>query len=47
LQAQSKDEMRQNHEKGKVRDIGKGEALHGKYKKVELSSGQTFNRSSD
>jgi hypothetical protein len=32
-------EVIQNHENANVRDIGKGEARHGKYKRLKLGGG--------
>jgi hypothetical protein len=39
-------EVIQNHENANVRLIGKGEALHGKYKRLKLGGGQVYYRSS-
>jgi hypothetical protein len=39
-------EVIQNHENANVRDIGKGEARHRKYKKLKLGGGQAHDRSS-
>jgi hypothetical protein len=36
-----------NHENARVRDMGKGEARHGKYKRRKLGGGQAYDRSSD
>jgi hypothetical protein len=33
-------EVIQNHENANVRDIGKGEARHRKYKRIKLGGGQ-------
>jgi hypothetical protein len=42
-------EVIQNHENGNgnVRNIGKGEARHRKYKRLKLGGGQAYGRSSD
>jgi hypothetical protein len=40
-------EVIQNHENTNVRNIGKGEPLHRKYKRLKLGDGQTYDRSSD
>jgi hypothetical protein len=40
-------EVVKNHEKANVRNIGQGEARHGKYKRLELGGGQACGRSSD
>jgi hypothetical protein len=40
-------EVTQNHDNKNVRTIGQGEALHRKYKRLKLSGGQAYNRSSD
>jgi hypothetical protein len=40
-------EIIQNHENVNVRDIGKGEARHRKYKRPKLCGGQAYDRSSD
>jgi hypothetical protein len=37
-------EVIQNHENANVRDIGKGEARHRKYKRLELGGGQAYGR---
>jgi hypothetical protein len=37
----------QNHENGNVRNIGQGEPLHRKYKKLKLDGGQAYDRLSD
>jgi hypothetical protein len=36
-----------NHENEHVRGIGQGEARHRKYKRLKLSGGQAYDRSSD
>jgi hypothetical protein len=36
-----------NHENANVRNIGKGEARHRKYKRIKLGGGQAYDRSSD
>jgi hypothetical protein len=40
-------EITQNHENADGRDIGMGEARHGRYKRLKLSGGQAYDRSSD
>jgi hypothetical protein len=40
-------EVVQNHENEHVRSIGKGEARHRKYNKVNLGGGQAYDHSSD
>jgi hypothetical protein len=40
-------EVTQNHENTNVRDIGKGEDRHRKYKRLKSGGGQAYNRSSD
>jgi nitrate reductase alpha subunit len=40
-------EVIQNHVNANVRDIGKGEARHRKYKRLKLGGGQAYYRSSD
>jgi hypothetical protein len=40
-------EVIQNHENEHVRGIGQGEARHRKYKRLKLSGGQAYDRSSD
>jgi hypothetical protein len=40
-------EVIQNHENANVRDIGKGEARHKKYKTLKLGGDQAYNPSSD
>jgi hypothetical protein len=40
-------EVIQNHENANVRDIGKGEARHRKYKRLKPCGGQAYDRSSD
>jgi hypothetical protein len=37
----------QNHENGNIRDIGKGEARHRKYKGLKLGGSQAYDRSSE
>jgi hypothetical protein len=37
----------QHHENIHVRNIGRGEARHGKYKKFKLGGGQAYDRFSD
>jgi hypothetical protein len=37
----------QNHENTHVRNIGKGEPRHRKYKRLELGGGQAYDLSSD
>jgi hypothetical protein len=37
----------QNHENEHIRSIGKGEDRRGKYKRLKLGGGQTYDRSSD
>jgi hypothetical protein len=36
-----------NHDNENVRNIGQGEALHRKYKRLKLGGGQAYDRSSD
>jgi hypothetical protein len=40
-------EVIQNNEKAYVRNIGQGEPLHRKYKRLKLGGGQAYDRSSD
>jgi hypothetical protein len=40
-------EVIQNHDNENVPNVGKGEARHGKYKRLELGGGQAYDRSSD
>jgi hypothetical protein len=40
-------EVIQNHDNENVRNIGQGEALHSKYKRLKLGSGQARDRSND
>jgi hypothetical protein len=40
-------EVVQNHENANVRDTGKGEARHIKYKRPKIGGGQAYDRSSD
>jgi hypothetical protein len=40
-------EVIQNHENANVRNIGQGEALHRKYKRLNLGGGQAYDRSND
>jgi hypothetical protein len=40
-------EILQNHENDHIRDIGKGEAIHRKYKRLKLGGGQAYDRSSN
>jgi hypothetical protein len=40
-------EVIQNHENVNVRNIGQGEARHGKYKRLKLGGGQAYDRSND
>jgi hypothetical protein len=40
-------EVIQNHVDANVRDNGKGEVRHKKYKRLKLGGGQAYNRSSD
>jgi hypothetical protein len=42
-----KAEVIRNHENANVRNIGHGQARHRKYKKLKLSGGQAYDRSSD
>jgi hypothetical protein len=39
-------EVIQNHVNENVRNIGQGEALHRKYKRLKLGGGQAYDRSS-
>jgi hypothetical protein len=39
-------EVTQNHENERVRGIGQSEARHRKYKRLKLSGGQAYDRSS-
>jgi hypothetical protein len=40
-------EVIQNHENANVRNIGQGEPLHRKYKRLKFGGGQAYDRSSD
>jgi hypothetical protein len=40
-------EVIQNHVNGHVRSIGRGEARHRKYKRLNFGGGQAYDRSSD
>jgi hypothetical protein len=40
-------EVIENHENEHVCSIGQGEAMHKKYKRLELDGGQAYDRSSD
>jgi hypothetical protein len=40
-------EVLQNHENANVRNIGKGEPRHRKYKRLKLGGGQAYDRPSD
>jgi hypothetical protein len=40
-------EVIQNHSNANVRDTGKGEARHTKYKRLKLGGGQEYDHSSD
>jgi hypothetical protein len=40
-------EVIQNHKNANVRNTGKGEARHKKYKRLKLGGGQAYDRSSD
>jgi hypothetical protein len=40
-------EVIQNHDNENVRNIGRGEGQHKKYKRLKLGGGQTYDRSSD
>jgi hypothetical protein len=40
-------EVIQNHENEHIRSIGQGEDRHKKYKRLELGSGQAYDRASD
>jgi predicted nucleic acid-binding Zn ribbon protein len=40
-------EVVQNYENANVRDTGKGEARHIKYKRPKIGDGQAYDRSSD
>jgi hypothetical protein len=45
MQATSRSQ--QNHENANVRNIGRGEPRHGKYKRLKFGGGQAYDRSSD
>jgi hypothetical protein len=40
-------EVIQNYENANVRDIGKGEAQHSKYKRLKLGDSQAYDHSND
>jgi hypothetical protein len=40
-------EVKQTHENANTHDIGKGEVLHRKYKRLKLGGGHMYDRSSD